>query len=1184
MARSLSGVVYRGKVTMRSATTRARSLILVLAILAAGGGSIGSPISAQVEAPGSYRLIETWSAVEAPPRAGRVARAIDIGVDAAGFIYVLDEDPPAIHIFRPDRSPYSLRSLPAGLIGLGLDATPSGGLRILTREAADYRVLSMRADGGFETLLRPAPPPGNVYVDIAAGEDRTWLLSRAPSESAPDQRIEAWSRTGSLEISLSPSALFLPGCERAVAVALALDAAGQINLALQAEADGCPDPTAPQPQPGDLRPPPVDGVARLRESGGSLQLEDLLVAGRPDDLSLGPDGIWAVAGSELYRAGETLARERILPEQALGPAAQALSAPRLRLAMSPLGLGLAAGADCPLPGLFRFGGSSPGAVNLGATNRPVLDGPRLPWRLAAASGGARGAEVDILRGALDPRSRGVDPLALGPALQRWSRFGRPEGQVPLCGARGARPQLAAQALDLARGGGLSYAIGSQGVSAHADALLPRWSFADDGAAWIAGDADPSGQLALLDAAGSSVRVLDTAGREIQRWPVNDGPQASQPVDLAWIGGRVYLADTGRREIQVRDPGGALQGSFAVHDAPLRIAAGLDGQVLVLGRAGTGLGYSADGRLLAAWPLPARPGVVPLDISVDPEGRVLVGYARFAPAGPDRDFAAAPVLDGGVWVFEPDPGIAPAPRTPADESCALRPAKRLRPERIPIGAEIEIELAIEGRCPGWHEPQHLAVVLDTAAGPGTEEGLARARSVLVALLGSLDVDNAWLGLASHAEGRHDDLPLAHDIGAVRARIAAARPLGGPSLAEAVGRGRAILAAPPGLPGSRRGLVLASAGRLDDPLLSASLQAARDEGIDVILLAWPPEADRSATIARLAALSPDLQDRFIDPHSVDLSALIARATEYRDEPGLLDRVTLVDRLPANMRYVAGSADPPAVYDASQHRLAWTLGPQPALPGMRLAYRLQPEALGRWPVGLGADADYVDSYGSAAGLKFPEPEVEVFAPPTPAPARPIYLPFALRAACVPAPLPLDIVLVLDISGSMADPAGSGAGSKLDAAKIAARSFVVLLRPGQDRVSLVAFDQGARLALPLSEDRAAFDAALAGLVPGEGTRIDLGLAAAGRALAEARPAARRALVLLTDGLQTGPESAVLEEAGRIKTGGLDLLFTIGLGEDVDASMLAAVASRPDFFLASPDAADLAGLYQRILAVIDCG
>jgi hypothetical protein len=666
--------------------------------------------------------------------------------------------------------------------------------------------------------------------------------------------------------------------------------------------------------------------------------------------------------------------------------------------------------------------------------------------------------------------------------------------------------------------------------------------------------------------------------------VDDGPQASQPTDLAWIGNRIYLADTGRREIQVRDMGGALQGSFGVHDAPLRLSAGTDGQLLVLGRAGMGLAYGADGRLLAAWPLPLRPSLLPLDISVDPEGRALVSFASFLPAGPDRDFGAAPVLEGGVWVFEPDPEIAPALQTPADESCALRPAKRASPDRIPLGAEVQIALAIEGRCPGWHEPQHLAIVLDTASGSGADEGLARARSVLVGLLGSLDVDNAWVGLASHAGGQHDDLALAHDIAKVRARIAAARPFGSPSLAEAVGRARAILASPPSLPGSRRGIVLASAGRLDDPLLASSLAAAGKEGIDVIVLAWPPETDRTATVARLTALLPDGRDRYVDLHPVDLSALIARATEYRDEPGLLNRVALVDRLPANMRYVADSADPPAVYDAGRHSLTWALGSQPALPGLRVGYRLRPEALGRWPVGLGADADYVDSYGSAASLTFPEPEIEVYAPPTPAAALPIYLPFALRAACVPAPLPLDIVLVLDVSGSMVDPAGRGGGSKLDAAKDAARSFVGLLRLGQDRISLVAFDQSARLALPLSDDRAAFDAALLGLVPGEGTRIDLGLAEAGRALMAARPTARRALVLLTDGLQGGPESAVLEEAARIKASGQVLLFTIGLGEDIDASMLAAVASTPAFFLASPDAADLASLYQQILAAIDCG
>ena len=92
------------------------------------------------------------------------------------------------------------------------------------------------------------------------------------------------------------------------------------------------------------------------------------------------------------------------------------------------------------------------------------------------------------------------------------------------------------------------------------------------------------------------------------------------------------------------------------------------------------------------------------------------------------------------------------------------------------------------------------------------------------------------------------------------------------------------------------------------------------------------------------------------------------------------------------------------------------------------------------------------------------------------------------------------------------------------------------------------------------------------------------GAVLADApRPEARRTVILLTDGLQSGPSEPVFAAAADIKAGGASL-FALGLGDDVDRAMLRALASSPAAFLVSPSAAQLAGLYQDILAAIDCG
>jgi len=176
----------------------------------------------------------------------------------------------------------------------------------------------------------------------------------------------------------------------------------------------------------------------------------------------------------------------------------------------------------------------------------------------------------------------------------------------------------------------------------------------------------------------------------------------------------------------------------------------------------------------------------------------------------------------------------------------------------------------------------------------------------------------------------------------------------------------------------------------------------------------------------------------------------------------------------------------------------------------------------------------------------------------------------------------LVLDLSSSMAAPAVGG-GSKLDAARAASASVLDLLDWRLDRVAVVGFSGRADLALPLVGDRSAVLGALAGLRTGEGTRIDLGLKEADRALAGGRPGARPVLILLTDGRQEkGLEAAALDAAEVQKRRGVTV-YTIGLGADADAGLLRAIASDPGRYLASPDESTLAARFAAILRAEVC-
>jgi len=212
------------------------------------------------------------------------------------------------------------------------------------------------------------------------------------------------------------------------------------------------------------------------------------------------------------------------------------------------------------------------------------------------------------------------------------------------------------------------------------------------------------------------------------------------------------------------------------------------------------------------------------------------------------------------------------------------------------------------------------------------------------------------------------------------------------------------------------------------------------------------------------------------------------------------------------------------------------------------------------------------------------------TPSPTRipgPVYLPLAVsEPPCLAVTPTLDVILILDASTSMRDPTRAGR-PKIDAAVAAARDFVarLALAPDGDHAALVAFNVAATLEAPLTADRAALDAAHDGIALAQFTRIDLGLDAAAAELASARrrPGATAAVILLTDGRSNPvPVSEAERAAEAVKATGARL-FTIGLGQDLDADALRRMASRPQDYFEAPDGEDLAAIYQAISAALPC-
>jgi Ca-activated chloride channel family protein len=194
-------------------------------------------------------------------------------------------------------------------------------------------------------------------------------------------------------------------------------------------------------------------------------------------------------------------------------------------------------------------------------------------------------------------------------------------------------------------------------------------------------------------------------------------------------------------------------------------------------------------------------------------------------------------------------------------------------------------------------------------------------------------------------------------------------------------------------------------------------------------------------------------------------------------------------------------------------------------------------------------------------------------------LYLPqLYARDGCVPSSRPVDVVLVVDTSSSMTP-------DKLALARSAASGFVDLLALPRDRGAIVAFDSEARTVQMLTTDRSALHTALGSLSTSVGTRIDLGLGEGLAAVAgvDARAGADPVLVLLTDGRPDGgTHQQVLTMAELARDLGV-VVYTIGLGEDVDAELLKEVAGQHDRYFPAPTAADLARIYGAVAKRIPC-
>lgn len=194
---------------------------------------------------------------------------------------------------------------------------------------------------------------------------------------------------------------------------------------------------------------------------------------------------------------------------------------------------------------------------------------------------------------------------------------------------------------------------------------------------------------------------------------------------------------------------------------------------------------------------------------------------------------------------------------------------------------------------------------------------------------------------------------------------------------------------------------------------------------------------------------------------------------------------------------------------------------------------------------------------------------------------LPFTLARGCG-GHQRLAVAVVIDASRSM-DRSGPGATSPLARALVAADDFIGRLAPF-DHAGVVAFAGRAMPLAPLTDTGSAREA-LREVVAGEGSRLDLGIAAGDAVLSVERPPGEeRLLVLFSDGVASGESPGELEAAvDHARRGGITVA-AIGYGNPPHEPSLEFVAGSADRVWIEPSPGEMGRVISTLRSAVPCG
>ena len=546
------------------------------------------------------------------------------------------------------------------------------------------------------------------------------------------------------------------------------------------------------------------------------------------------------------------------------------------------------------------------------------------------------------------------------------------------------------------------------------------------------------------------------------------------------------------------------------------------------------------------------------------------------------------------------------------------------DRVIIPASIRscetaaVSLTVRVSCDG--RPLHVVMNIDRSGsslyGPPWGKPLQDEQRAAIVIVEALDLathPETLVGLVSHGAQPHVDQELTNDASAVTSKIKRLRAVdyGPDNLTAAIEKSVTMLKdgrSPVKRQPFEVMVIISDGGGSGHTGTEYMMAAARARGSGILVMAVCAEMQFGDCDRYMGFLATSPSYYFRAESTRELEAVVTQLADEIRNVALRD-VTVSETLPEGLDVVPGHTLP-TPSSITGRTMTWAFGSMPSIEES-ITYSVRSRSVLTYPLTTSV-VTFTDTQGgdgiaivptavltitgpcepptatpTSTSLATPTPTTTPTATATPPPTRapqPVFLPLALKEECIIGQRRMDVALVIDASTSMLETTREGR-TKLVAAIDAVRLFLDEVDLPHDQATIVEFNGGVRLLQPLTGSRAELDAALGRIEVQRQTRIDLGVETAHRELTSVR---RRAgnlpvMIVLTDGKANpvGPEVAVAK-AQAAKSDGI-VVFTIGLGEDLDLLALEAMASKPSYLYRAPDAEDLAAIYAAITVEIPC-